>query len=120
MIAIVFFAAMLAALAFAVFAFRRGQSRSVLYALTLRVSVSVLFFVLLMVAWWLGWLRRQQPNAPSRLSHRVRFGQGLSRLLAALRSRARLRRVPDAFYLPGSYRGRGHLLRGVVRRHRPL
>ena len=57
MIPIVFFAAMLAALAFAVFAFRRGQSRSVLYALTLRVSVSVLFFVLLMVAWWLGWLR---------------------------------------------------------------
>jgi hypothetical protein len=57
MIAIVFFAAMLATLAFAVFAFRHGQSRSMLYALTLRVSVSVLFFVLLMLAWWLGWLR---------------------------------------------------------------
>jgi hypothetical protein len=57
MIAVAFFVAMLAALAVAVFAFRRGRSRSVLYALTLRVSLSVLFFVLLMIGWWLGWIR---------------------------------------------------------------
>jgi len=57
MIAIVFFAAMLAALLAAVLAFRRGRSDSVLRALTLRVGISVLFFALLMLAWWAGWLR---------------------------------------------------------------
>ena len=57
MIAIVFFAAMLAALLAAVLAFRRGRSDSVLRALTLRVGVSVLFFALLMLAWWAGWLQ---------------------------------------------------------------
>jgi hypothetical protein len=57
MIAIIFFVAMLATLAFALFAFRRGRSRSLLYALTLRVSLSVLFFALLMLGWWLGWIR---------------------------------------------------------------
>ena len=57
MIAIAFFAAMLATLGVAVFAFRRGQSQSLLRALTLRVSVSVLFFLLLMLAWWAGWIR---------------------------------------------------------------
>jgi hypothetical protein len=57
MIAIVFFAAMLAALLAAVLAFRRGRSDSVLRALTLRVGISVLFFVLLMLAWWAGWLQ---------------------------------------------------------------
>jgi Protein of unknown function (DUF2909) len=56
MIAIVFFAAMLTALLAAVLAFRRGRSDSMLRALTLRVSVSVLFFALLMLAWWAGWL----------------------------------------------------------------
>jgi DUF2909 family protein len=57
MIAIVFFAAMLAALLAAVLAFRRGHSDSVLRALTLRVGISVLFFALLMLAWWAGWLQ---------------------------------------------------------------
>ena len=57
MIAIVFFAAMLATLGVAVVAFRRGRSDSMLRALTLRVGVSVLFFVLLMLAWWAGWIR---------------------------------------------------------------
>jgi hypothetical protein len=56
MIAIVFFAAMLTALLAAVLAFRRGRSDSVLRALTLRVGISVLFFALLMLAWWAGWL----------------------------------------------------------------
>jgi len=56
MIAIAFFAAMLTALLAAVLAFRRGRSDSMLRALTLRVSVSVLFFALLMLAWWAGWL----------------------------------------------------------------
>jgi len=57
MIAIVFFAAMLATLLAAVLAFRRGRSDSVLRALTLRVGISVLFFALLMLAWWAGWLQ---------------------------------------------------------------
>jgi hypothetical protein len=57
MIAIVFFAAMLAALLFAVLAFRRGRSDSMLRALTLRVGLSVLFFALLMLAWWAGWIQ---------------------------------------------------------------
>ena len=57
MIAIVFFAAMLAALLAALLAFRRGRSDSVLRALTLRVGISVLFFALLMLAWWAGWLQ---------------------------------------------------------------
>ena len=57
MIAIVFFTAMLAALLAAVLAFRRGRSDSVLRALTLRVGISVLFFALLMLAWWAGWLQ---------------------------------------------------------------
>ncbi len=57
MIATVFFAAMLAALLAAVLAFRRGRSDSVLRALTLRVGISVLFFALLMLAWWAGWLQ---------------------------------------------------------------
>jgi hypothetical protein len=48
---------MLAALLAAVVAFRRGRSDSVLRALTLRVGISVLFFALLMIAWWAGWLQ---------------------------------------------------------------
>ncbi|HUL81522.1 MAG TPA: DUF2909 family protein [Gammaproteobacteria bacterium] len=56
MIAIAFFAAMLATLAVALLAFRRGRSDSLLRALTIRVSLSVLFFVLLMLAWWAGWI----------------------------------------------------------------
>ena len=54
MIAVAFFVAMLASLGFAVYAFRRKQSDSLLRALTIRVSLSVLFFVLLMLAWWAG------------------------------------------------------------------
>jgi type IV secretory pathway TrbL component len=57
MIAIVFFAAMLATLLVAVLAFRRGRSDSLLRALTLRVGLSVLFFALLMLAWWAGWIQ---------------------------------------------------------------
>ncbi len=59
MIAIVFFVAMLACLGVALVAlFRRGDhSRTMLHALTLRVSLSVLFFLLLMIAWWAGWLK---------------------------------------------------------------
>ena len=57
MIAIAFFAAMLATLGVALVAFRRGRSQSLLRALTIRVSLSVLFFVLLMLAWWGGLIR---------------------------------------------------------------
>jgi len=59
MIAIVFFVAMLACLGVALVAlFRRGDhSRTMLDALTLRISLSVLFFLLLMLAWWAGWLK---------------------------------------------------------------
>jgi hypothetical protein len=56
MIAIAFFVAMSATLGVALVAFRRGRSQSLLRALTIRVSLSVLFFVLLMLAWWGGWL----------------------------------------------------------------
>ena len=47
---------MLAALGFALVAlFRRGDhSRAFLNALKVRVSLSVLFFVLLMLAWYFG------------------------------------------------------------------
>jgi cytochrome bd-type quinol oxidase subunit 2 len=38
----------------------KGESQKMARALTLRVGLSVLLFVLLMVAWWLGWI---QPNA---------------------------------------------------------
>jgi hypothetical protein len=54
MIAVAFFFAMLASLAFAVYALRRGRSLTLLRALTVRVGLSVLFFVLLMLAWWAG------------------------------------------------------------------
>ena len=56
MIAAIFFAAILASLGVALVAlFRRGDhSRTMLTALTVRVSLSVLFFVLLMLAWYLG------------------------------------------------------------------
>ena len=54
MIAVAFFFAMLATLAFAVYAFRRGRSLTLMRALTVRIGLSVLFFVLLMLAWWAG------------------------------------------------------------------
>lgn len=52
----IFFIAMLASLGVALVAlFRRGDhSQTLLRALTLRVSISVLFFLLLMVGWYLG------------------------------------------------------------------
>jgi len=55
-IAAIFFAAILASLGVALVAlFRRGDnSRMLLNALTLRVSLSVLFFVLLMLGWYFG------------------------------------------------------------------
>jgi len=55
-IATIFFAAILASLGFALVAlFRRGDhSQTLLRALTVRVSLSVLFFLLLMLGWYLG------------------------------------------------------------------
>jgi hypothetical protein len=55
-IAAIFFAAILASLGVALVAlFRRGDhSQTLLRALTARVGLSVLFFVLLMLAWYLG------------------------------------------------------------------
>jgi len=57
-VAVIFFAAILACLGVALFAlFRRGDnSQLMLRALTLRVSLSVLFFLLLLLGWYLGWL----------------------------------------------------------------
>jgi hypothetical protein len=55
-VAVIFFVAILASLGVALFAlFRRGDHRrTMLRALTLRVSLSVLFFVLLLLGWYLG------------------------------------------------------------------
>ena len=38
----------------------KGESQKMARALTVRVALSVLLFVLLLVAYWLGWI---QPNA---------------------------------------------------------
>jgi hypothetical protein len=59
MIPVVLFVAILASLGFALVAlFRRGDhSDAMLKALTVRVSLSVLLFLLLMLAWWTGWLK---------------------------------------------------------------
>ena len=56
MVAAIFFAAILASLGFGLVAlFRRSDhSQTLLRALTLRVGLSVLFFVLLMLGWYLG------------------------------------------------------------------
>jgi Protein of unknown function (DUF2909) len=43
-------------LGFAVAAFRRDDSDALLKALTLRVSLSVLLFALLLLAWHVGWI----------------------------------------------------------------
>jgi hypothetical protein len=55
-IAALFFIAILASLIVALVAlFKRGdQSQTLLRALTVRVSLSVLFFLVLMLAWYLG------------------------------------------------------------------
>jgi hypothetical protein len=57
-VAVIFFAAILASLGLALFAlFRRGDnSQLMLRALTIRVSLSVLFFLLLLLGWYLGFL----------------------------------------------------------------
>jgi hypothetical protein len=58
-VAILFFVAILGTLGFALTALfsRRGdRQRSLLNALTLRVSLSVLFFLLLLAAWYMGWI----------------------------------------------------------------
>ena len=59
MVAVIFFATILASLGVALFAlFRRGDnSRLMLRALTIRVSLSVLFFLLLLLGWYLGLLK---------------------------------------------------------------
>jgi hypothetical protein len=56
LIAVIFFVAILASLGFALVAlFRRGDhSRALLTALKVRVSLSVLFFLLLLAAWYFG------------------------------------------------------------------
>ena len=58
MVAAIFFIAVLAALGVALVAFRRGnEPRTLLRALVVRVSLSVLFFLLLLVGWYVGLLR---------------------------------------------------------------
>ena len=59
MIAAILLVAILASLGFALVAlFRRGDhSQTLLGALTVRVSLSVLFFLLLLLGWYLGLLR---------------------------------------------------------------
>ena len=55
-IAAIFFVAILASLGVALVAlFRRGDhGDTLLKALTIRVGLSVLFFLLLLLGWWLG------------------------------------------------------------------
>lgn len=56
--ALLFFLLMFASLGFALFYFRRGDSsKQLLTALTVRVSLSVLFFILLLLAWYAGWIQ---------------------------------------------------------------
>jgi hypothetical protein len=59
MIVVIFFVAILGSLGLALFAlFRRGDnSQLMLRALTIRVSLSVLFFLLLLLGWYLGLLK---------------------------------------------------------------
>ena len=56
MIVIGLFIVILVCLGFAVAAFRRSDSDAMLKALTLRVSLSVLVFALLSLAWQVGWI----------------------------------------------------------------
>jgi len=59
-IAVIFFVAILASLGVALYALfsRRGDSSQLmLRALTIRVSLSVLFFLLLLLGWYLGLLK---------------------------------------------------------------
>jgi Protein of unknown function (DUF2909) len=57
-IAAIFGLAIVASLAFALVALlRRGHSKTLRNALTVRVVLSVLFFVLLLLGWWAGLIR---------------------------------------------------------------
>jgi hypothetical protein len=58
-LAVIFFVAILASLGVALVAlFRRGDhSQTMLRALTVRVSLSVLFFLLLLLGWYLGLIK---------------------------------------------------------------
>lgn len=59
LIAVVLFIAMFASLGaalWALFSQRSDRSQRMLNALTLRVSLSVLFFLLLLAAWFFGWI----------------------------------------------------------------
>jgi type IV secretory pathway TrbL component len=56
LIAALFGIAIAASLVVALLAYRRGDSHKLLGALTVRVLLSVLFFALLLLAWWAGWI----------------------------------------------------------------
>ncbi len=56
-VAALFFLIMFASLGVALFYFRKGgQPQQLLNALTVRVAVSVLLFILLLLAWYAGWI----------------------------------------------------------------
>ena len=42
----------------------KGKTNRAVYALTLRVGLSVLLFLLLLVSWHLGWIAPHQLNQP--------------------------------------------------------
>ena len=56
MIAAILGIAILASLAVAFGAYRRSDGSRLLSALTVRIVLSVLFFALLLLAWWAGWI----------------------------------------------------------------
>jgi hypothetical protein len=57
-VALLFFFLIFASLGFALFYFRRGNSsKELVNALTVRVALSVLFFILLLLAWYAGWIQ---------------------------------------------------------------
>jgi hypothetical protein len=56
-VAALFFLIIFASLGVALFYFRKGgKSQQLLNALTVRVAVSVLLFILLLLAWYAGWI----------------------------------------------------------------
>jgi hypothetical protein len=55
-LAVLFFLVIFATLGLALVYFRKGDSRGIRNALTLRVVLAVLFFLLLLVGWYAGWL----------------------------------------------------------------
>jgi hypothetical protein len=57
-VAVLFFLVIFASLGFALFMFRKGdRPRALVNALTVRVALSVLFFILLLLAWYAGWIQ---------------------------------------------------------------